>query len=203
MFVDLKFFNGSSKALEYVGKSVVNGGDLEIIAAECVTCKKDFESRAEMRPELPLNMIVMKLTFNNEDDGEIYDDRHECLLGWMNELAQCGTNFDQFVITCSESKNDRCVYHIIASLIIQGGYNVDIRELTQKIESSTTIFQHMNELTDSDCYVSGHEVELPMSLCEETFDCIRYGGLNPLSHELVLPFRDGILGNLKKTLFEC
>lgn len=203
MNMGFQYFRDSNKALEYVGKRVDNGSELEVIAAECVTSKKDFEARAEMRPELPVNMIVMKVTFSNEDDADIYNERYDLLLDWMNELATCGVRFDQFVITCNEKQNGNFEYYIVASLVDKGGYNVDIRHLTTAIENATENFQLINELTDKTCFVVGHEVELPMPLNDVPCDSIRYGSLNPLNHELVLPFRDGIFASLKKILFYC
>lgn len=94
MKVGFQYFSDSHKALEYVGKRIDNGSELEVIAAECVTCKKDFEARAKMRPDIVLNMMVFTVTFGNEDEDDIYRERYEMLLDWMNELAQCGARFD-------------------------------------------------------------------------------------------------------------
>lgn len=203
MKVGFQYFSDSNKALEYVGKRIDNGSELEVIAAECVTCKKDFEARAKMRPDIVLNMMVFTVTFGNEDEDDIYRERYEMLLDWMNELAQCGARFDQFVITCHETDTGNHEYHIIASLIDQGGYNVDTRDLNGLVGEASAIFSQMNDLCEQTCVVKDYELNLPHSLPNIQCKNLRYGSCNPLCHELVLPFRDGILASLKKSLFYC
>lgn len=202
MTVEFNYFSDSDKALEYVGKRVDNGSKLEVIAAERVTCKKDFEARAKMRPDLALNMMVFTLTFNEEDDCEIYDGRHYLLVNWMHFLAESGVCFSQFVITCHETGSSKHEYNVIASLIDHAGRNVDIRDLSDSIKTAYMIFAEMNELDEEDCEVTGHELDLPLSLPDAPCTSLVYGPNNPLCHELVLPFRDGILANLKKILFD-
>ena len=200
MFVDIHYFNSISKALQAVSES---GKGIEIIAAECVTCKKDFVKRAEMRPEMPVSIMSLKLAFDEKDDGDIFRERYEMLPEWLNYLAVDGVFLDQFVIFCDTKAEPVTEYHILVSLINRGGYNVDIRKLEQAIKSATEGLQYCHDLCDDTCIISGNVVELPLSLCDEIDSGgLRYGSVNPLNHELVLPLRDAILGNLKKTLFD-
>ena len=202
MFIEINYFNNSNKALEYVDKRV-DGSGIEVIASECVTSKKDFEARAAMRPGLLFNTVVIKLDFGSKNSEDVYDNRHDLLLDWMNRLAGCGVYFDQFVIVHSQKFGANHEYYVVASLVDQGGYNVDIRHLSSKAGEASIIFQLMNDLTADACTVAGDAPNLPMSLCDVKSKSIRYGGLNPLNHELVRPFREGILYSLKKQLFAC
>ena len=202
MTVGFKYFNDSNKALEYVGLRVDNGSELEVIAAESVTCKKDLAARAKTRPDLPFNMLVFTVTFSDEDDCEVYDERHSLLTLWMQHLAESGVCFDQFVITCNETDFEGHEYNIIASLIDHRGYNVDTRNLIESIDDASTMFSSMNELCEEDCEVIGQELEFPLSLPEVKCTSLCFGPSNPFCHGLILPFRDAILSNLKKILFD-
>ena len=203
MTVAFKYFDDSNKALEYVDMMRAdNGSELEVIAAECVTCKKDFADRARMRPDLSPNVMVFTVIFSDEDESEVYGVRHYLLTNWMEHLAESGVCFDQFVITCNETDPESHAYNIIASLIDRRGYNVDTRNLSELIEDASTMFSSMNELCEEDCEVIGQELELPLSLPEVQCTSLCYGPNNPLCHELVLPFRNAILANLKKILFD-
>ncbi len=108
----------------------------------------------------------------------------------------------QFVITCHETESEKHEYNVIASLIDHAGHNVDIRDLSDSIETAYMMFAEMNEMDEEDCEVTGHEIDLHLSLRDVPCTSLVYGPNNPLCHELVLPFRDGILVNLKKILFD-
>ena len=155
-----------------------------------------------MRPDLALNMMVFTVTFNEEDEWDVFENRHYLLMNWMEHLAESGVRFDQFVITCYETDTESHEYHVIASLIDEGGYNVNTQDLNRLVGEAPAIFSHMSDLCVQDCIVKDYELSLPLSLPEIQCKSLRYGPNNPLCHELILPFRDGILANLKKILFD-
>jgi len=189
----------------YVGLIVANenSSDCEVIGAEGVTCKNDLTERANMRSDFEDKMVDIRLEFDDEDDEYIYENRHQDIYWFINLLAENGIVFDQFVITCNSLKDGGHSYHILASVIDKGGYNVNIHNIDFVCQTVGEEFAEALELNNRYADVAGDSTDATsmMLLCDVQLSANRYGGSNPLCHELVLPYRDAILADLTKKLF--
>ena len=65
-----------------------------------------------MSPDLALNMMVFTVTFSEEDEWDVFENRHYLLMNWMEHLAESGVRFDQFVITSHETDTESHEYHV-------------------------------------------------------------------------------------------
>ena len=131
-------------------------GGCEVIGAEFVTCKNDLTKRANMRSDIEDSMVDIRLEFENEDDDcDIYEDRHRFIYDFVNVLAEEGITFDQFVITCNLLDDGRHSYHILASVLDEGGYNIDLRNIGQICQYAGDVFVVVDELCDRSVTVDG------------------------------------------------
>lgn len=178
-------------------------GGCEVIGAEFVTCKNDLTKRANMRSDIEDSMVDIRLEFENEDDDcDIYEDRHRFIYDFVNVLAEEGITFDQFVITCNLLDDGRHSYHILASVLDEGGYNIDLRNIGQICQYAGDVFIVVDELCDRSVTVDGvNAADSNMVLNPYPSKMNLYAGHNPLCHELVLPYRSAILADLKQKLF--
>lgn len=175
----------------------------EIIGAEGVTCKQDLYDRADMCVEPVNKMVDLRIEFFDESDREfILANRHELLYRFVDILARQGVVFDQFIITHSPLEDEgRHSYHILASIIDEGGFNVDVHNLYNVCESAGKEFVEGLELSDQLVGVTDDDPNIMMMMLSQAEHINRYGGNNPFCHELILPYRDQILADLAKSLF--
>ena len=178
-------------------------GCCEVLGAEFITCKNDLTKRENMRSDIEDSMVDIRLEFENEDDDcDIYDDRYRYIYDFVNILAEEGITFDQFVVTCNLLDDGRHSYHILASVLDEGGYIIDLRNIENVCQSAGEVFVVINELCDRSVTVIGDNVAVTdMVLNPIPRNMNLYAGHNPLCHELVLPYRSAILADLKQKLF--
>ena len=177
-------------------------GGCEVIGAEFITCKDDLTKRANMRSDIEDSMVDIRLEFENEeDDCDIYEDRYRFIYDFINILAEEGITFDQFVVTCNLLDDGRHSYHILASVLDEGGCNIDLRNIENVCQNAGEVFVVIDELCDHSVTVIGDNVPVTkMVLNPMPMKMNLYAGHNPLCHELVLPYRSAILADLKQKL---
>ena len=147
-------------------------------------------------------MVDIRLEFENEeDDCDIYEDRYSFIYDFINILAEEGITFDQFVVTCNLLDDGRHSYHILASVLDEGGCNIDLRNIENVCQNAGEVFVVIDELCDHSVTVIGDNVPVTkMVLNPIPMKMNLYAGHNPLCHELVLPYRSAILADLKQKL---
>lgn len=175
----------------------------EIIGAEGVTCKQDLYDRADMCVEPVNKMVDLRIEFFDEIDREyILGKRHELLYRFVDIQARHGVVFDQFIITYSPLEDEgRHSYHILASIIDKGGFNVDVHNIYYVCESAGKEFVEGLELSNQLVGVTDEDPNIMMMMLSQAEHINRYSGNNPFCHELILPYRDKILAGLAKSLF--
>ena len=174
----------------------------EIIGAECITNKFSFKERADMRHDVENPMVDIRIEMEDaKDDRYIHENRHQFIYHFINSLAERGVVFDQFIITCNTLRGGMHSYHILASVLDQEGFNVDIHNIEYTCRSAAEEFAEDYELSDRTVALTFDEPDMTMMILSPASYGNRYGGNNPFCHEQVLPYRELILRNLERELF--
>ncbi len=201
MKVKVNYFKTVNEALAAVSESAFG---FEIIGAEGVTKKADFEKRAKECKNLPFCMVDFIFTpESNLVGGDLYSDRFEIFYDVWSAMLDAGINIDQFIITANKRFDGRYDYHILASLIDGGGYTAfDPLKVAEQMGDAMGDLHQREMVQDLPVRIDAQQAEFEVSLYDMSH--LHVTGLlrNPLCHELVVPFRDYILRQLKDKLFE-
>ncbi len=202
MKISINYFKTVNEALAAVSKSNCFG--FEIIAAEKVTKNADFEKRAtEYSKDMPFRMVNFVFTPESKlVGGDLYSYRFDTFYEVWSAMLDAGINIDQFIITTHRRFDDRYDYHILASLVDEGGYTAfDPWKVSEQMVAALDNLYEREIVQDMPVKIDAAQVDYEVTLCN--IPNIHVTGLlrNPLCHELVLPFRDYILRQLKEKLF--